>query len=154
MYFGKIFLAILTGLLLATTAQADDSAELIYRQKLMQLIGANNGAINHIVKNDLPHRDQIATYARAIEAAGGLIEAAFKKQIVEGRTDSKPEVWQQWDEYVAAAAKMSQAGAALAAAAESGDGAALRSSMRSLGSTCGGCHKIFRKPKAERFKRN
>ena len=154
MYPGKALLPALAGLLLATAAQADDSAELVYRQKLMQLIGANNGAINHIVKNDLPHRDQIATYARAIEGAGALVEGAFKKRIVEGRTDSKPEVWERWDEYAAAAAKMSQAAAALAVAAEGGDGAALRGAMRSLGATCGGCHKIFRKPKAERFKRD
>jgi cytochrome c556 len=132
----------------------DDSNELAYRQKLMQIIGDNKSAIDHIAKNGLPYQGHIATYAKALAGAGTLIESTFKKEIVAGRTDSKPEIWQEWDKYVAAAQKLTDAGTALAVAVESGDDKTASAAIKALGRTCGGCHKPYRKGKAERFKRD
>lgn len=142
-------------LLPLTGAQAqDDDAHLAYRQKLMQSIGTNKAAIDDIVKNDLPYPQNIAAHARILQESGMLIESAFKKKIVEGRTDSQPAIWQEWDQYAAAAAKFTQASGALAKAAASGDDNAVKTAMRALGGSCGGCHKTYRKPRAERFKRD
>lgn len=135
-------------------AQAqDDDAHLAYRQKLMKSVGANKGAIDDILKNGLPFHDNIAAHARALQEASTLIESAFKKEITEGRTDSKPEIWQEWEQYLAAAGKLGEASASVIAAVASGDEAALMTATKALGGSCGGCHKPYRKPKEESFKR-
>lgn len=150
-------LTLLVGALLVlplTGVQAqDDDALLSYRQKLMKSVGANKGAIDDIAKNELPFRDNIAAHARTLQEASTLIASAFKKEITEGRTDSQPAIWQEWDKYIAAADKMGEASAAVVAAVESGDDADLMAAMKDLGGSCGGCHKPYRKPKGERFER-
>lgn len=133
-------------------AQEND-AYIAYRQKVMKSIGANMGAIGDILKNGLPHQKNIAAHGRALQEASILIESAFKKEIAEGVTDSKPEIWQEWEKYVAAAKKMTDASGALVKAAEGGDAAAIGVAMKAVGGSCGGCHKPYRKPKEESFKR-
>lgn len=142
----------LTVLVTGVSAQ-DDQAFLTYRQKVMQSIGGNMGAIGAILKNKLPHQKNIAAHARGIQIASMLIESAFKKEIAEGRTDAKPEVWQDWDKFVAAAQKLRDESRQLAVVAQSGDMAAIGAQVKAVGKSCGGCHKPFRKPKEERFQR-
>lgn len=139
---------------LATGVSAqDDQAFLTYRQKVMQSIGGNMGAISAIMKNQLPYQNNIAAHARGIQIASMLIESAFKKQITEGRTDAKPDIWQDWNKFVAAAHKLRDESRQLAVVAQSGDMAAIGAQVKAVGKSCGGCHKPFRKPKEERFKR-
>ncbi len=142
----------LTFIVTGVSAQ-DDQAFLTYRQKVMQSIGANMGAVGATLKNKLPYQNNIAAHARGIQIASMLIESAFKKRITEGRTDSKPDVWQDWDKFVAAAQKLRDESRQLAVVAQSGDMAAIGAQVKAVGKACGGCHKPFRKPKEERFKR-
>ena len=82
-----------------------------------------------------------------------VIGEAFEKEIIEGRTDAKPDVWQDWDKFVAAARGLEEASAKLADIAAAGDMAAIGAQVKNVGKACGDCHKPFRKPKEERFKR-
>ena len=68
-------------------------------------------------------------------------------------SDAKPEIWQDWNKFVAAAKTMGDESGKLARLAQSGDMAAIGAQVKAVGKSCGGCHKPFRKPKAERFKR-
>ena len=43
-----------------------------------------------------------------------VIAEAFEKEITEGRTDAKPDVWQDWDKFVTAAETLQEEGAKLA----------------------------------------
>ena len=138
----------------STGAQAqDDVAYLAYRQKVMKSIGINTGSIGDILKNKLPYTENIATHAKAIQEASKLIESAFKKEIAEGKTDAKPEIWQEWKKFVAAAKKLEEESGKLAVVAAGGDMAAIGAAMKQVGNACGSCHKPYRKPKEERFKR-
>ncbi len=150
--YGILAALCLTFLVTGVAAQGDQ-AFLTYRQKLMQSIGGNMGAIGAILKNNLPYQNNIATHARGIQIASMLIESAFKKRITEGRTDSKPDIWQKWDKFVAAAHKLRDESRKLAVVVQSGDRAAIGAQVKAVGKSCGGCHKPFRKPKEERFKR-
>lgn len=138
---------------LATAQAQSDEAFLVYRQKLMQGQGASMGAISQIVKNKLPFSGHIATHAHDINRLSKLIADAFEKKITEGKTDAKPEVWQDWDKFVEAAKKLESESAKLAQIATGGDMAAIGAQVKAVGKSCGGCHKPFRKPKEERFKR-
>jgi cytochrome c556 len=142
MLAGALFILPLAGV----QAQEDDP-HIAYRQKVMKSIGANMGAIGDIMKNELPLQENIAVHARALQLASGLIPSAFKKEIVQGRTEAMPAIWQEWDKYVAAANKLGEASAALVEAAQGGDAAAIDAALQAVGGSCGGCHKHFRKPK-------
>jgi cytochrome c556 len=140
-------------LLVTGVAAQDDQAFLAYRQKVMQSIGGNMGAIGEIMKNQLPYQHNIAAHARGIQIASMLIESAFKKEITAGKTDSKPDIWKDWDKFVAAANKLRDESRQLAVVAQSGDMAAIGAQVKAVGKACGDCHKPFRKPKEESYKR-
>lgn len=140
--------------LLLTGAQAQDDEHILgYRQKVMKSMGASMGAIGDILKHRLPFAGHIGVHATDISRMSTVIEESFKKEITEGRTDAKPEVWQDWDKFVAAAEALQAEGAKLADVAAGGDMAAIGGQVKALGKACGDCHKPFRKPKEERFQR-
>ena len=150
--------ALLVGMLglvlILTGAQAqDDEHYLGYRQKVMKSMGASMGAIGDILKHKLPFAGHIGVHASDISRMSAVIAEAFEKEITEGRTDAKPEVWQDWDKFVAAAETLQEEGAKLAEVASGGDMAAIGAQVKNLGKACGDCHKPFRKPKEERFQR-
>lgn len=140
--------------LMLTGAQAQDDEHILgYRQKVMKSMGASMGAIGDILKHRLPFTGHIGVHATDISRMSAVIEESFKKEITEGRTDAKPEVWQDWDKFVAAAEALQAEGAKLADIAAGGDMAAIGGQVKALGKACGDCHKPFRKPKEERFQR-
>lgn len=140
--------------LIATGVQAqDDKAYLDHRQKVMKAIGGHMGSIGAIMKNKLPYQSTIVAHAQGLQLASSVIDDAFEKEITEGRTDSKPDIWQDWNKFSAAARKMGEESGKLAKVAQSGDMAAIAAQVKAVGKSCGGCHKPFRKPKEERFKR-
>lgn len=60
------------------------------------------------------------------------------------KTEALATIWQQPDEFQKAAARLVDAAAALNAAAQSGDLAAVRGAVPALGGACKGCHDRFR----------
>ena len=140
--------------LMLTGAQAQDDEHILgYRQKVMKSMGASMGAIGDILKHKLPFAGHIAVHATDISRMSAVIAESFDKEITEGRTDAKAEIWQDWDKFVAAAETLQSEGAKLADVAAGGDMAAIGGQVKALGKACGDCHKPFRKPKEERFKR-
>ena len=137
---------------LAGVQAQSDEAVIQYRQKVMQSNGANMGAIADILKNKLPYKDHIVTHAKEITLGSTLIAAAFKQKIAEGKTDAKPEIWQDWNKFVAAVDAMEQESTKLAEVAQAGDMDAIAAQVKKLGGACGDCHKPFRKPKEESYK--
>jgi cytochrome c556 len=110
------------------------------------------GAINDILKNKLPYQGHIAAHARDIAAISGLVGDAFKKQVTEGKTDAKPEIWSEWDKFLAAAEALANESSKLAAVAQSGDMEAIGAQVKKVGAACGDCHKPYRKPKEQSYK--
>ena len=149
-----LLVVIVGSALMLSGAQAQDDEHILgYRQKVMKSMGASMGAIGDILKHKLPFAGHIAVHAADISRMSAVVEESFEKEITEGRTDAKPEVWQDWDKFVAAAEALEAEGAKLADIAASGDMAAIGGQVKALGKACGDCHKPFRKPKEERFKR-
>ena len=153
-----MLMALLVGMLglvlMLTGAQAQsDEHYLGYRHKVMKSMGASMGAIGDILKHKLPFASHIGVHASDISRMSSVISEAFEKEITEGRTDSKPEIWQDWEKFVAAAQGLEEESAKLADIASAGDMAAIGAQVKNVGKACGNCHKPFRKPKEERFKR-
>ena len=149
----SVLVIICLSLPLSSAVAQDDAAFLKYRQSVMKSIGANMSAIGTTLKTKLPFQANIASHAKMIQQSAVLIESAFKKEITEGKTDSKPDVWKEWDHFVTDANKTAEESSKLAEVAAGGDMAAIVAQVKALGKSCGGCHRHFRKPKEERFKR-
>jgi cytochrome c556 len=140
------------GAALADHHEGDDPA-LKYRQSVMSIVGTNMGAIGDIMKNGLPLPGAIANHAGQMADSAALIGPAFKKKIVSGPTDAKGKIWNEWPKFEAAIAKFEEAARGLEAAAAGSEPSAVGPAMRALGKSCGGCHKAFRKPKEESYKK-
>lgn len=123
-----------------------------YRQAVMSGIGANMGAIASILKNRLSMPGHVAIHATMIADSARLIAPAFEKKVVEGPTDAKAAIWEDWKDFQEDIAKMEEAARNLAKAASGQDPAAVGPAVKALGKSCGGCHEEFRKPKEESYK--
>ena len=120
-------------------AQADVVKE---RQENRKQAGAAMRAIKGII-------DAKGPTAGAVEQAAKLktLEAAFIKMFPAGSdkdTKALPVVWTDWAGFQAASKASDAAYDKLAAAAGSGDQAALAAAFADTGKTCGACHDKFR----------
>ena len=120
-------------------AQADVVKE---RQENRKQAGAAMRAVKAII-------DAKGPTAGAVEQAAKLktLEAAFVKMFPPGSDkDSKalPVVWTDWAGFQAASKASDAAYDKLAAAAGSGDQAALAAAFADVGKTCGACHDKYR----------
>lgn len=153
-YLGYLVVGVVCLVLVATSASAqDDAAFITHRQEVMESLGGHMGAIGAIMKYKLPYQGTIAAHAQALQITSTVIEDAFKKEITAGKTDAKPDIWQDWEKFAAAAKKLGEESGQLAQVAQSGDMEAIGAQVKALGKACGGCHKPFRKPKEESYKR-
>jgi cytochrome c556 len=148
-----VLVAVALALVVASAQAQDDEVYIEHRQKVMKAISGHAGAIGDILKNKLPYTSSIVAHAQALQLTSTVIEDAFKHQVTEGKTDAKPEIWQDWDKFAAAAKTLGEESGKLADAAQSGDMDAVGALAKDFGkNACGGCHKSFRKPKEESYK--
>lgn len=70
------------------------------------------------------------------------IPALFPEGSVGG--EALPAIWENWDAFVAIAAKGQKAAEDAVAAAQAGDAAAYAEALKAVGATCGECHQQFR----------
>lgn len=144
--------ALTTALLFTSSMVLANDAYILYRQQVMSAVGGHAGAIGSIVKSRLPELDAIVTHAEAIATTADTVPNAFEKQLHEGATDSKPEIWTNMEDFLSLNEEMRKASVALAQAAKGGDGAVIKKAMREFSKSCGACHRAYRKPKEESYK--
>ena len=146
--------AVIVFLLLATPTWAqNDEGHIKYRQHLMGSIGASTGAVGDILKYRLSLLPNVETHAKNIAADAKLIASAFREKVVSGATDAKANIWTEWEDFEKAIQAMETAAENLEEAGDDADLGKIAAGMKSLGRSCSGCHKQFRKPKEESYKR-
>jgi cytochrome c556 len=131
---------------LVVSAQAFAQADVIEkRQDAMKGNAANAKAIKAAVES----KDYATVEAKAkdIMATADRIPSLVPKGSTAGKTKAKPEIWEKPDDFAKAAKNLSKAASELAAAAKSGDDAAVNTKVKTLGDACGACHKQFRAEK-------
>lgn len=130
---------LMTGLGAAAYAQFDKV--IAERNELMEGIGADSKAMRS------------ATDATAVAASADRLAEAFAKinadSFPKGSDEgsrAKPEIWEQWDEFMAKVQNSVALAQAIAAKARAGEDTA--EMVKTFGrNTCGSCHRPFRKPK-------
>jgi cytochrome c556 len=135
-----------TAVQLAALSPADAIAE---RQKLMKDQGSHAKAINEFVESGSGTAADVATHAAAIKADSMKIVDLFVpgSSIDDNvaKTAAKKEIWANFDEFKAGAAKLGDLAGALEAAAGTGDKDKIAAAFGAMGKEgCGGCHSKFR----------
>jgi len=119
------------------------------RQRLMKL----NGALwaDAQAKGKAGSWEAIAVNAEAMALTAEHIPSMFPPGSLTDKSKAKPDVWQKWPEFEAAAKRMVAESEKLRDAARSKDQAATEAAMKDFGrNACGACHTPFRVPPPQR----
>jgi cytochrome c556 len=142
----KILKAVVIGAILtagAAFAEGDRTdPNAIARSDLMKIVGKNTGILGDMAGGKAAYDAAAAEGAKAaIIEASGKIEATFKEQGgADPASEVKPEIWADWDEFLADAKKLGEAAGAMDVASAETIGAG----MGALGGACKDCHTEFR----------
>ena len=125
-------------------AMAEEEATdpvVIARQDLMKANGAAVKVLGDMVKGTTPFDAAAAEAAKArlIEDAKA-IPATFQAQSSDPGSEAKPEVWTNWDDFVAKAEALASAAQAVDATSVEG----LTNGLGTVGGTCKACHTAYR----------
>jgi cytochrome c556 len=119
------------------------------RQRLMKLNGASWADAQ--AKGKAGQWEAIAVNAETMAINAQHIPSMFPAGSLTDKSKAKPEVWQKWPEFEAAAAKMVAESEKLRDAARSKNQAAVEVVMKDFGrNACGSCHTPFRVPPPQR----
>ena len=115
------------------------------RQRLMKNVGANWADIQAKVKAGAP--ETVAVNAEALSLHAQRIPGLFPPGSLTDKSKAKPDIWQKWPEFEAAAKNLENRSATLRDQAVAKDGAAVTTTVASFGrDACGTCHTPFRVP--------
>jgi cytochrome c556 len=115
------------------------------RQRLMKLKGASWADIQ--AKTKAGNIDAVAVNAETLAINAKHIPALFPEGSMTEKSNAKPEIWQKWSEFNAAAKNMETLSERLRDASRAKDKAAVEAMVKEFGpKACGTCHTPFRKP--------
>jgi len=126
----------------STKAAGDPVAE---RQRLMKNVGANWADIQNKVKAG--NTDGVAVNAESLSLHAQRIPGLFPEGSLTDKSKAKPDIWQKWPEFVAAAKNLENRAGTLRDQAVAKDAAAVTTTVGTFGrDACGACHTPFRVP--------
>ena len=115
------------------------------RQRLMKHQGANWAEIQAKLKAG--NVEAIAVNAEALALTAQRIPGLFPEGSLTDKSKAKPEVWQKWDEFTAAAKNLENRATGLRDQAMKKDAAGVETTVKDFGRlACGTCHTPFRVP--------
>jgi len=129
--------------LTAGASFAADKDLVKYRENSMEIIGGHMGSIVAIVKGEVPYSDDLVYHAEGLAAAAPLVIPVFKTEAMTDKSEALPAIWKDWEKFEQAALKLEETSGALAAAAKTGNMAAIGAALGDVGKSCKGCHDDF-----------
>lgn len=136
--------ALVTGLLMSATvvfAGKSTDPDAKARQTLMDTIGMNTGILGNMAGGKASFDAAQAEAAKAaLIAAAGMIPAVFEPKGTDAESKAKPEIWINWDDFLADANGLTKAATALDASTVEG----VQAGMAGLGGACKDCHTEYK----------
>ena len=126
----------------AAMAQADEGA-IEYRQAVFQAIGGHMSALVKIVRQEVPHTQDVMIHAEGIADFAPLTEHIFPEGSGDGRTDALAAIWEDTEDFAQRRQTFLTAAEDLRGAA----GGSMREfvgAFQELGNSCQGCHDNYR----------
>ena len=115
------------------------------RQRLMKSVGANWGDIQ--AKAKAGNIEGIAVNAETLAINSHRIPALFPSGSLTDKSKAKPEIWQKWSEFEAAAKNLGAEAEKLRDAAKAKNEQLTQDIVKNFGrQACGTCHTPFRQP--------
>jgi cytochrome c556 len=115
------------------------------RQRLMKLNGASWADAQAKLKAG--NAEAVAANAETMALTATMIPSLFPEGSLTDKSKAKPEIWQKWSEFEAAAKNLGAQAEKLRDAARSKDLAATEAVAKDFGrQACGTCHQPFRVP--------
>src|SRR5437899_5767351 len=115
------------------------------RQRLMKNNGANWADIQNKVKAG--NVEGVAVNAEALALHAQRITLLFPEGSLTEKSKAKPDIWQKWPEFQAAAKNLENRAGTLRDQAVAKDAAAVQTTVNTFGrDACGTCHTPFRVP--------
>lgn len=107
---------------------------------LMKANGASLKILSEMAKGNTAFDAEAANAALAkIAGLATKIPAAFETHYEDPKSEAKPEIWQNWDDFAAKSMALETAASTTVDSA-----AAIGPAMQTIGGACGGCHKAYR----------
>lgn len=126
----------------AMTGSGDPVAD---RQRFMKNVAANWADIQNKVKAGNP--EAVAVNAEALSLHAQRIPSLFPPGSLSEKSKAKPDIWQKWPEFEAAAKNLETRAGRLRDQAVAKDAAAVQATVGTFGrEACGACHTPFRVP--------
>jgi cytochrome c556 len=146
--FTLLAIVVSVGLAAAQSASKPMSGDVVAdRQRMMKLIGANWADAQAKLKAG--NIEGIAVNAEGIAVMASHIPALFPQGSGTQASYAKPEVWEKWQDFAAAAKNAETWAERLRDAARSKDAAAMEAVSKEFGpKACGTCHTPFRRPRS------
>lgn len=136
--------ALVAGLIMTATvvfAGKSTDPDAKARQTLMDTIGMNTGILGDMAGGKAAFDAAKAAAAKAaIIAATGMIPATFEPKGTDAESKAKPEIWTNWDDFLASSTGLAKAATALDATTVEG----VQAGMAGLGGACKDCHTDYR----------
>ena len=130
--------------LIAGTAVAKDGVQdptVKARMALMSTIGMNTKVLGDMATDRTAFDATAAAAAKtALMAASADIAAKFEPQATDPVSEAKPEIWTNWDDYVAKATALNAAATAIDASSLE----TIKAGMGAIGGSCRDCHSTYR----------
>ncbi len=135
--------ALIAGFVLSATvvfAGKSTDPDAMARQTLMGTVGMNTKVLGEMAGGKVAFDAAAAEAAKAALAdAAGKIAATFEPQGTDAESKAKPDIWTNWEDFLAKADGLAKAAGALDATTLEG----LQAGMAGVGGTCKDCHSKY-----------
>jgi len=146
---GRIALVALLAASATASAAPQSAAEraIHYRHSVYHVIEWNVALMGNAIEGKAPYdRDAFAMQAARVALLAPMLPEGFPDgSYVKGKTDAKPEIWQNRAEFDELMKRLATKSAALADVAKGGDLAKAKPAFNELMQACKSCHEKFKK---------
>lgn len=143
----KFILLMISFLMASSSLYAEDDPKkiILYRKNVMGAVGDHMTGLGRILKGEVSYK-HVAMQTQALHLSAQMAGDVFPPGTGPdaGKTRALDNIWTETDKFAKVLKDFQDAAAKLAEAGASGDMAAVGAQMKTLGSTCGSCHKAFR----------
>lgn len=142
---GMLMAALLvSGQVYADGPKAEDVVD--YRKGVFNVIGWNFGPMVGMVKGEIPY-DAAAfeENARRVKELSIMALEGFESKAMTDDSESKPEIWDNWDDFQAKMEEMNTQVVNLHEVSQKGDLGAIRGIFGDVGGSCKSCHDDYKK---------
>jgi cytochrome c556 len=133
---------LLTGAIVAGAHQGVTNPTVLARMEAMKSVADQMKTLGAMAKGEADFDPAAAQRAgRALSAHAAAVPDLFEARETDPRSEAAPEIWTDWDDFLAKTQTFQQAASRASEIASPRD---LRAAMGQLGSSCKSCHETYR----------